>query len=101
MFIQEIRNHSFPYQISEEKELRTILGAAPMAKRSSSFAPPRGPRDLPALIPGGVMAPLIRPHSTTRGTYNQNMQLCSGGFWGEEEEGKRILATDVSSSANL
>ena len=27
-----------------------------------------------------------RPTSTTRRTYNYNIQLCSGGLWGEEEE---------------
>ena len=40
-------------------------------------------------------APLIKPcwggvqHSTTRGTHNQNIQLCTGRLWGEEEEKKK------------
>ena len=34
---------------------------------------------------------------------NYSIQLCTGGLWGEEEEGgkKGRLATDVSSGANL
>ena len=37
--------------------------------------------------------------STTRGTHNWNIQLCTGGLWGEEKEKK--VATDVSSGANI
>ena len=42
------------------------------------------------------LAPLIRPcwggipHSRTRRPYNYNIQLCTGGLWGEEEEKEKI-----------
>ena len=64
------------------------------------------PRVLPVRILGMDVAPLIRPcwsgipHSRARRTYNQNIQLYTGGLCGEEE-GKRRLATDVSSGVNL
>ena len=50
------------------------------------------PRVLPVQILGADTAPLFRPcwggvpHSTTRGTHNRNVQLCTGGLWEEEEE---------------
>ena len=48
---------------------------------------------------------MLRQHPTeqTKKTYNQSIQLCTGGggLWGEEEEKRRRLAKDVSSGANL
>ena len=29
------------------------------------------------------------PHSTTRGIHNQNIQLCTGGLWGEGRKQKK------------
>ena len=55
-------------------------------------------------ILGADMALLIRlcwdsiPHGTTRETYSQNIQLCTGGLWGKElggrgeEDWQQILA---------
>ena len=45
-------------------------------------------------IPGADMAPFIRPrwgsvpHSTTRGTHHQVIQVCTGGF-GEKNKKKK------------
>ena len=53
---------------------------------------------------GSVHQAMLRwnPHSTTRGTHNWNIQLCTGGIWGEEKGGKkRRLTTDISSGTNL
>ena len=35
------------------------------------------------------------------GPTTKNMQLCTGGIWGEKAEKKKRLATVVSSGANL
>ena len=84
------------------------MGAGPAAEWLSSCALLRWPRVLPVQILGANMASLVRPcgggvpHGTTRGTYNYNVQLCTGGLWGEEGEKKgKSLATDVTSGANL
>ena len=78
-----------------------------MAKWLSSHTPLWWSRVSPVHILDAGMAPPVRPclggtpHSTTRGTYNYSIQLCTGGLWGEEEEEKRRLATDVSSGPIL
>ena len=63
------------------------LGAGLVAEWLSSRARLR-PRGFTGLDPGHGhgMARGGIPHSTTRRTYNQNIQLCTGGLWGEEEE---------------
>ena len=71
------------------------MGASPMARCLSSCTPLWWPRVSPVQILGADMALLIRPcwggvpHSTTRGTHNYNIQLCTGGLWEEEEEKKK------------
>ena len=81
-------------------------GASLVAEWLSSPALLRQPRVSPVQILGAVMAPLIRPcwggvpHSTTRGTHNYNLQLCTGGLWGEgegkkEEEDRQQLLAQV------
>ena len=50
------------------------------------------PRVLPVPILGMDLAPLFKPswggipHSTSRRTYNWNIQLCTGGLWREEKK---------------
>ena len=66
-----------------------------MAEWLSSRAPLRRPRVLLVQILGADMALLIRPHwggvpcATTRRTHNYNIQLCTGGIWGEKAERKK------------
>ena len=88
--------------------LKTNRGAGSMANWLSSCTLPQWPRISLVWILGADMALLIKPcwggipHGTTRITYSKNIQLCTGGLWGEEEEEiKWRLATDVSSGANL
>ena len=63
-----------------------------MAEWLSLHALLQRPRVSLVWILGVDMAPLIRPrcggvlHSTTRRTYNYNIQLCTRGLWGKEEE---------------
>ena len=68
-----------------------------MSESLSSHTLLQQPRVLPVQILGVDMAPFIRPHwggaphATTRRTYNwKNIQLRTGGIWGEKAEKKKI-----------
>ena len=57
------------------------------------------PQVLQVWLLGANMAPLVKPccggvpRTTTRGTHNWNIQLCTAGLWGEEEEEKNLITS--------
>ena len=73
-------------------QLNNCRGSSPVAEWLSSCASVWRPRVSPVQILGVDMAPSHAevgvPHATTRGTHSWNIELCTGGLWGEEEEGK-------------
>ena len=68
------------------------MGASPIVQWLGSHALLWRRRVLPVWILGEDLAPLIKPcrggvpHSRTTRIYNQNIQLCTGELWREEEE---------------
>ena len=75
--------------------IKTTNEGQPMAEWLSSLALLQWPRVSPVRILGVDLALLIRPcwggisHSTTRRICNENIQLCTGGLWGEEDKRRK------------
>ena len=85
-----LRNRKGKLRFKREKRINS--GAGPTAKWLGLRTLLQWPRVLPVWNLGVDMAELIKPHwggiphSKTSGTHNENLQLPTGGLWGEEEE---------------
>ena len=80
--------------VHAKSNLKTLTGTGPVAKWLSLHVcfSSSGVRQFGSWV--WTWHPSVRPcwgsvpHGSTRRTYNWNIQLCTRGLWGEEEEGK-------------